>query len=144
MDYVFMPGHHHFWAKGMARTLSCRLPLLTWWNLVAHVTDDLLGVDQKISDWLIKMIFLVKFRAAIRSWALAQMMPFGTCGFFRQKENGCHCQSFPILKYHVDAKELSWKLDFTISNIKNVEYVPLKQIIYMLFLINQTHFLGSK
>lgn len=61
-----MLGHHLFWGKGMARTLSCRLPLLTRGNLVAHVTNDLLGVDQKISDWLIKMIFLVKFRAAIK------------------------------------------------------------------------------
>lgn len=99
----------------------------------------LLGVDQKISDWLIKMIFLVKFRAAIR----AQVMPFGVCGFlFDRRKNGC--QSFPVLKYQVDASKLSWKLDFTISNIKNVEYMPLKPMINILLLINQKHFLGSK
>lgn len=62
-----MPGHHLFGGKGMARTLSCRLPLLTRVNLMAHVTDYLLGVDQKISDWLIKMIFLVKFKAEVRA-----------------------------------------------------------------------------
>ena len=39
-------------------------------------TDYLIGVDQKIPDWLIKMTFLDKIETVIRSWALAQVTPF--------------------------------------------------------------------
>ena len=54
------------------------------------MTDYFIGTDQKIPDWLIKIIFLEKVKTAIRSginlglvsWALEQVMPFGACGFF--------------------------------------------------------------
>lgn len=55
----------------------------------AHVTDDLIVVDQNIPDWLIKILFFGEVETAIRSVikssflsrALAQVMPFLACGF---------------------------------------------------------------
>ena len=32
----------------------------------AHVTDDVIGTDQKIPDWLIKITFLVKVQSTMR------------------------------------------------------------------------------
>ena len=60
-----------FWERG--KCLSCRLPLhvcvcvLGWVEEEACVTDYLTGTDQKIPDWLIKIPFLGKVKAAIRS-----------------------------------------------------------------------------
>ena len=53
-------------------------------------TDDLVGADQKIPDWLIKITFLVKVETAVRLvlnlglvlWALAQVTPFLGLWFF--------------------------------------------------------------
>ena len=49
------------------------------------MTDGLIGVDQKILDWLTETMFLGEFERAIRSgvksvmgwlsWALSQMVP---------------------------------------------------------------------
>ena len=65
-----------FGVGGKAKILSCRLPLLPLLIKKAHLTDYLIGVDQKIPDWLIKMTFLDKIETVIRSWALAQVTPF--------------------------------------------------------------------
>lgn len=34
---------------------------------MVHMTDYLIGVDQKIPDWLIKITFLIKVETAVRS-----------------------------------------------------------------------------
>lgn len=44
----------------------------------AHVTDDVIGTDQKIPDWLIKILFLVKTETAVR---LGIKYRFGIMGF---------------------------------------------------------------
>ena len=35
------------------------------WIYRVHVAGDLIGADQKIQDWLIKIMFLVKVKTAI-------------------------------------------------------------------------------
>lgn len=55
-----------------------------------HVTDEVIGADQKIPDWLVETTFLVKFEIAFRLGIksklctidfIIQVMPFGACGF---------------------------------------------------------------
>ena len=62
-------------------------------------TDDLVGADQKIPDWLIKITFLVKVETAVRLvlnlglvlWALAQVTPFLGLWFFLFSKHICSC-----------------------------------------------------
>lgn len=57
------------------------------------MTDYLIGVHQKIPDYLTKIMFLVKGKLQVSqvlspglvSWALAQVMPFGACGVLFNK-----------------------------------------------------------
>lgn len=42
------------------------------------MTDDLIGADQKILDWLIKITFLVKVETAVKSGNKSR---FGSTGF---------------------------------------------------------------
>lgn len=47
------------------------------WMRRAHMIDYLTGVDQKISVWLIKIIFLGKIETAIRSGIKARICTMG-------------------------------------------------------------------
>ena len=55
----------------MAWVLSCRLGLLPLggqgggWIERAHVTDNLIGADKKVLDYLIKITFLVQVETAV-------------------------------------------------------------------------------
>ena len=64
--------------EGMAWILSYRLPLLPPGGERAHEADTSLGADQKIPDWLIKILFLVKTETAVR---LGIKYRFGIMGF---------------------------------------------------------------
>ena len=64
--------------EGMAWILSYRLPLLPLGGERAHEADTSLGADQKIPDWLIKILFLVKTETAVR---LGIKYSFGIMGF---------------------------------------------------------------
>lgn len=58
------------WVKSLSfgdkRVLLDRLPLLPLGHGKGHVTDYLIGADQKIPDGLVKTAFLGEFKPAIR------------------------------------------------------------------------------
>lgn len=69
---------------GEGQGLPCRFPLLPfgagvgWGWGVAHMTDDLSDVGQKVPNWRIKTIFLGKVEAAVGSGINSS---FGMMGF---------------------------------------------------------------
>ena len=62
---VFRP--RHLWGWGNSKDFYCAGHLFLWGIDKAHMTDYLIGADQKILDWLIKTVFLGENATAIRS-----------------------------------------------------------------------------
>lgn len=65
------------WGEENAKVLSCKFLLLCEMERL-HVPDYLIGTDQKIPDWLIKIAFLGKLKTAVRSGIESR---FGIVGF---------------------------------------------------------------
>lgn len=72
----FGPGHL-FGGKEMVRTLSCQF---LWRMERANVTGYLIGTDQKIPNWLIKITFLRKVETTIRLGIKSRFSITGTNG----------------------------------------------------------------